>query len=615
MTNLYINGTAVVLPSGFSIAVKQENAFFTKNGEYTYDIELSLQEPVNAKLYGFLNRLNVTERPATKRKAILVADNRVYLNGTEIITGWTDTTVSIQLVSGNSELNYFVGSDELISTLTGMPETDPSADGTISVDYAAKTYPDVDYNLMMVYDSVRDLDKNQWLFHKEYTENDEYFGYLTPADNIQPYDYIPQPFLCAYMREMLKALGFDLEYNAIEETPWKTMYIVHVNDTYKWCEMLPGWTAKEFLEQVETMFNGTFLIDFRNHKTSFLLNSSYLSKVRNVHLQNVVDTYTVESEDEEEGDPTNSTVKYKLPDTDYYKLRSLPSIVKETAKSKTVDEDLFDFFQKEVNQVTDTIFDYTEGKRKVIYISDTGNNTTIEFVDELASLVREKASSEIELELIPAEMALREYYIADSDPEAANFNDYYIPSAKSVDKVSEDVTLDTVHDMVANLTESKENKSEIYLAFYYGLNPVKINFLGIDKYPFAFVDKYYPTASWPVELPAGVPTFNLMDIGDAFYVNTYQVDRKNPVKITCYDNNVYPASSVFEIFNRRFLAKEIEYTIGPNGRSGPWTGTFYPADIPDTEVEQRWILADGRWRDEGVWLDEGRWLDDYTQTH
>lgn len=30
MTNLYINGVAVVLPSGFSISVKQENAFSLK---------------------------------------------------------------------------------------------------------------------------------------------------------------------------------------------------------------------------------------------------------------------------------------------------------------------------------------------------------------------------------------------------------------------------------------------------------------------------------------------------------------------------------------------------------------------------------------------------------
>lgn len=66
-----------------------------------------------------------------------MADNRVYLNGTEIITGWTDTKVSIQLVSGNSELNYFVGSDELISTLA-MKETNPVVNGSVSTDYVKK---------------------------------------------------------------------------------------------------------------------------------------------------------------------------------------------------------------------------------------------------------------------------------------------------------------------------------------------------------------------------------------------------------------------------------------------------------------------------------------------
>lgn len=272
MTNLYIDGIAVVLPSEFSITVKQENAFFTKNGEYTYDIELSLLVPENAKLYGFLNRLNITDRPSTKRKAVLVADNRVYLNGTEIITGWTDTKVSIQLVSGNSELNYFVGSDELISTLA-MKETNPVVNGSVSTDYVKKTYPDVDYNLMMTYDSLHQVDKNIWLYRLYNNDiNNPYAGYIVQKENIQPYDYIPQPYLCAYMRELLKALGYTLEYNAIEDTPYKSVYIVHVCETYKWNEMLPGWTAKDFLQNIETMFNGSFLIDHRTKKVSFLLN-------------------------------------------------------------------------------------------------------------------------------------------------------------------------------------------------------------------------------------------------------------------------------------------------------------------------------------------------------
>lgn len=609
MTNLYIDGIAVVLPSEFSITVKQENAFFTKNGEYTYDIELSLLVPENAKLYGFLNRLNITERPATKRKAVLVADNRVYLNGTEIITGWTDTKVSIQLVSGNSELNYFIGSDELISTLA-MKETNPVVNGSVSTDYVKKTYPEVDYNLMMTYDSLHQVDKNIWLYRLYNNDvNNPYVGYIVQKEDIQPYDYIPQPYLCAYMRELLKAMGYTLEYNAIEDTPYKSVYIVHVCETYKWNEMLPGWTAKDFLQNIETMFNGSFLIDHRTRTASFLLNISYLSKVRNVHLQNVIDEYTVESEEEEEADAINSTIKYKLPSTEYYKLRCLPDVVKEAARQKSIDGDLFTFFAKPENQVTDTIFDYKSVNRKIIYLEGSGIMSNLEMVDELASLVRENAESELELEFVPAELVERAFYIEGIDPGGFYFGQYYIPSVSVSDDEPDETTYDSIHNMVNNLSEKTESKSNIFLAFFRGLNPVQIGVMPANSYPLAFIDRFFPTTSWPATLSSDYPTFNLVEMEKYFYSNAYKIDRKNPVKITCYDSNLYPASSVFEIFNRRYLAKEIEYTIGPNGRTQAWTGTFYPASISDTEVEQRWILADGKWRDGGVWLDNGRWLD------
>lgn len=609
MTNLYIDGIAVVLPSEFSITVKQENAFFTKNGEYTYDIELSLLVPENAKLYGFLNRLNITERPATKRKAVLVADNRVYLNGTEIITGWTDTKVSIQLVSGNSELNYFIGSDELISTLA-MKETNPVVNGSVSTDYVKKTYPEVDYNLMMTYDSLHQVDKNIWLYRLYNNDvNNPYAGYIVQKEDIQPYDYIPQPYLCSYMRELLKALGYTLEYNAIEDTPYKNVYIVHVCETYKWNEMLPGWTAKDFLQNIETMFNGSFLIDHRTRTASFLLNISYLSKVRNVHLQNVIDEYTVESEEEEEADAINSTIKYKLPSTEYYKLRCLPDVVKEAARQKSINGDLFTFFAKPENQVTDTIFDYKSVNRKIIYLEGSGIMSNLEMVDELASLVRENAESELELEFVPAELTERAFYMEGIDPDDFYLGQYYIPSVSVSDDEPDETTYDSIHNMVNNLSEKTESKSNIFLAFFRGLNPVQIGVMPANSYPLAFIDRFFPTTSWPATLPSDYPTFNLVEMEKYFYSNAYKIDRKNPVKITCYDSNLYPASSVFEIFNRRYLAKEIEYTIGPNGRTQAWTGTFYPASISDTEVELRWILADGKWRDGGVWLDNGRWLD------
>ena len=230
-------------------------------------------------------------------------------------------------------------------------------------------------------------------------------------------------------------------------------------------------------------------------------------------------------------------------------------------------------------------------------------------VDELASLVRENAESELKLEFVPAELTERAFYMEGIDPDDFYLGQYYIPSVSVSDDEPDETTYDSIHNMVNNLSEKTESKSNIFLAFFRGLNPVQIGVMPANSYPLAFIDRFFPTTSWPATLPSDYPTFNLVEMEKYFYSNAYKIDRKNPVKITCYDSNLYPASSVFEIFNRRYLAKEIEYTIGPNGRTQAWTGTFYPASISDTEVEQRWILADGKWRDGGVWLDEGRWLD------
>ena len=151
------------MPAEFSVSVKRENPFFTKNGEYTYEITLSLVNPTNVALYGFLSRINSVADIKEKRSAVLIADNRVYCNGTEVITGWTDKEVNVQIVSGNSELNYFIGSDELISTLTSMPESDPmSSDRGASFNYITKRYPEVNFNTVPVYDSTNQEWLNNW---------------------------------------------------------------------------------------------------------------------------------------------------------------------------------------------------------------------------------------------------------------------------------------------------------------------------------------------------------------------------------------------------------------------------------------------------------------------
>lgn len=129
--------------------------------------------------------------------------------------------------------------------------------------------------------------------------------------------------------------------------------------------------------------------------------------------------------------------------------------------------------------------------------------------------------------------------------------------------------------------------------------------------PFAYTDEYLYVwdSNTYIQTNTEGKTLRLTDLQTCFWEGTLDVDQRNEIKLTSYDPNLYDPRGVFEIRNKRYVCKEIEYTLDAGGRKGAWTGTFYPAKISDTEADARWILADGKWRDGGVWLDNGRWLD------
>ena len=134
--------------------VSIENPFFTKNGKHTLEIALSLLNPENAKIYRHCNRLNSRERIASNRSVIPVADGDVLLNGTEIITEITEKEVKIQLVSGESELNYFIGGDKKPNSL------ELGSFNIHSTEEAGVFIPVFSSNEETVYNEARIIDSN-----------------------------------------------------------------------------------------------------------------------------------------------------------------------------------------------------------------------------------------------------------------------------------------------------------------------------------------------------------------------------------------------------------------------------------------------------------------------
>lgn len=601
MTELIIDGIQAVLPQSFSIQVKRENPLITKNGEYTYDVTLDLSNPTNAALFGHLNRLNSIADAKTRRPAVLIADNRVYCDGTEVVTGWTDDTVSIQIASGNSELNSIIGGDRLISTLTTMPESDLS--NAVSYDLT-KVYPDVDFCLAPVYNTTAATTINNWSIGPDSIK--EY--------NLKANPIYAQPFLCAYIREVLKAVGYTLAFNFIEETEYKSLYIAQASHATKWCEMLPGWTVADFLTQLEYLFNAAVVVDGKSKAVTIQSQTAAYAGRQSVHVRDVNDVYEVDVEDELNlDDITQSNVTYKVEDSEFWRWRRLPDVVLNNAKRAFLPKGIpvYDFFKAEVNHRQDVIYLGEIDGLWYVYKEPTeafGYRDNHRVVNRFPDIKRDGASNTIELEIIPATLDGAPIPYAEWNADKQRWDMYHVdvPMPNVAASTPVDLATLSIPDMVRdNTSESSVSKSPVNIAFYYGLGRWNSN--NAQKFPTSYIDRYDPERG--LDFDSGY-SLRLPDMQAKFYQQTYTVDALHAIKIKSFDPNVYHANSVFEIRNKRYLCAYIEYTLGADGRKGAWEGLFYPVTISDTEADARWILTDGRWRDGGVWLDNGRWLDD-----
>lgn len=72
MTRLFIDGQEVVLSENFELELITENPYFTRNGEYTYDIDIDLRDAHNRSIYQNINRSDVT-KGIKNRKATLMS--------------------------------------------------------------------------------------------------------------------------------------------------------------------------------------------------------------------------------------------------------------------------------------------------------------------------------------------------------------------------------------------------------------------------------------------------------------------------------------------------------------------------------------------------------------
>lgn len=661
MTQLFIDGEEVMLPQNLSVAIKRENSFFTKNGEFTYDITVNLDNDTNRRIYGFLQRLNRKAELPKKRKAVLIADGHEYLNGTESIQSWTQNDVKIQVLSGNSELNYFIGSSLKVEYLTKMGEI--TGDMTAPFIGANPKYPDVDYCLPLIYNETKAVMYNKWTSNKDTPTT-----YPTLQNTTQ---VRAQPYVCAILRRMITALGYTITENELESTNYKYVFFCNFINTTKYYEMFPGWTVKELLEEIENLFNLVITVDNTTRSCSIYSAATYYINAKQRKINYVTDEYEAQIDEDNKLDYSTSNIKYSAPDKAYYKKQILNKAVLGAVQQQgapTLDGvRLLLMAQKDTDKMFATYNSRKFMKAAAVNKSSTGDGTwdigankfedkfvtstledtnyqnldEVDEVDMLADLTRDTTedATEIELKIVPAPMAWHTYRILPitTSPFGQLFGrNSYLCASGLVETISiADDTDDTDEDKDVNIADdtgevvedeklddyittteetSDTSQCQLYVAIYNGMHKNLYSEL-----PTAYTDAYHaqniggfwhtPKATYTQLTESFDGSLRLQNINDVLYDGVYKINSEQGITIETFDPNSYDVHELFIINNKRYVCNYIEETLTANGRKAKWKGEFYPIELSDTAARSGWVLDTGTWEDGGVWLDSGKWND------
>lgn len=623
MTQILIAGVEVVLPQNFSCTVKRENSFFTKKGEYTYDVTLRLDNPTNRSLYGFLQRVNKTDQLATQRSAVMISEGRVYARGTEIISRWTNENVTIQIVSGESELNYFMGQDQKIEDLDlGVVTTDDWI--TIGKKIMAH--------------QVGYADQGDLYCAPPIKLKDDFHPYNWEINNSGDEDFIIlQPFMKPLIEKLFRALGYTtVNLNCLWNTGFEYLFFTNTIHTKAYNEMFAGWKVLDMITAVEQLTGCVFIVNTVENSITATPKCEYFANATQFSIKNVIDQYeaeVIEADNQDDADWASSNVRYDHPDNNNSKLLELSdevlsmSTVTECADVAAIKTAIAAYPNYDAACAARVVYkDLSTGRHyiakmcyyvdiKVVPVQMSGgwirytyettgvhlNPIPLE-VNMFAELHRSDTASTVEVKITPAPMKML-------TPFGCEILDL---TGESASTESEETEPETFFDLIETYSKKETSARHIYAAFFSGM---------YDYVAIAYTDKYHariqkelygytvtnsPTDPNDYEFEGSL---RLQDIDAEMYAGRYQIDTAHPMTFETYDPNMIDPRQVYVIRNRRFVCRDVEEIITATGRQKKWKGTFYPINLTDTTLENRWVLTDGVWDDGGAWLDDGRWND------
>lgn len=590
MINLYLNDKQALLPNNISIKLVRENPYFTKSSSYTFDITLPLEGcTMNLMIFKHINRHDVVKNHQTLN-ARLVVDCKCLLNGTAVVKSISEKDVKIQLISGNSEFNFFskgskiyINELDLGSVIPDMRFTSKPGAESDPAEKKGRFYEEIHNNTVLFYpvwDETNErvindynlLAKETWYKHKGM--------------------WSPQPKFSVVIKKIFEQLGYLVEFKLSEDFPINYIYIANTDSTPNadreniigssevpmyLNRALPHWTVNEFLENLEMFLGVTTYVDEGDKRVVLVQNGKITDASADTYIDNVTDSYTAEfNNDDQDKDLINGNIGY---DSDFSS---------DSYKYIKIDDDLFDKMPKKTYASYEDLKNAAGGggsaamksvheaeNKQYTYIDSADLGKGLFEINQFRSLYRNGVDKEldVELKIVPCSMRIHELNVYKSEFEK---NPNYtrrvlIPSlpGQSPGVITENATIqDIVEGEAVELFVPDKLNLFYWDEKYFGMTEIVSG--TTSHFPAAITDKELCDTltaaggdsefSFRLVAPKGMKCWGNMVYQSALKVNQTVKEMKKFIS-----KSVYSPNGVFVIKNKRYLCHQIQTNITAEG--------------------------------------------------
>lgn len=304
-TILYLNNTQVYPDGQQSIKLTKENPYFTQSDSYTLDVTLPMGIKENRNFFRNINRIERSKN-IERMKCRLVVENRPLLDGSAKITQISEQEVKVQLLGGNSEIN-FLSDDEKnyidnldLGVITFERNSSQAGDVTYSIS------KNIRYRQSDIYDETAEIRKTCWQFG-----------------------------LVDITKEIFRVFGFEIAECAIDRKPWNEIYVASAKSTNNVAHVLPHWSLRTFVDELCKFFNVSVVID-QEHKTVRIKdNSTFFSSRESIEIV-PIDEYSVELNEESDAHALAAdNLRFDMSGSEHHDYDMIPDNVRENAITDT----------------------------------------------------------------------------------------------------------------------------------------------------------------------------------------------------------------------------------------------------------------------------------------